>query len=112
MRNNIPMFSASEARRSIARPATPFWVWLILAGIALSTVMSVIQDHTMRGDIDNPVIGDLLAYQPQPWALQLGRISFVLTFAVAAPVAVLSTFVMSFYGHQYHGGAVILRLIC
>jgi O-antigen/teichoic acid export membrane protein len=35
-----------------------------------------------------------------------------LTLAIAAPVAVLSTFVMSFYGHQYHGGAVVLRLIC
>src|ERR1700692_4282105 len=84
MMNNIPMFSASEPRRSIARPATPFWVWLILGGIVLSTMINVVQDHAVRGDIDNPVVGELLAYHPQPWQLQLGRLSFVLTFAGAA----------------------------
>jgi hypothetical protein len=66
MRNNIPMFSASEARWSIARPATPFWVWRILAGIALSTVMSVIQDHIMRGGVDNSGIGTSLPISHNP----------------------------------------------
>jgi hypothetical protein len=84
MRNNTPIFFASEPRRSIAQPATPFWVWLILGGIVVSTIINVIADHAMRGDIDNPVIGDLLAYHPQPWVVQLGRLSFALVFAGAA----------------------------
>jgi hypothetical protein len=79
------MFSASEPRRSIARSATPFWVWLILGGIFLSTFINVVQDHAIRGDVDNPArAGELLAYQPEPWALQLGRVSYLLTFAGAA----------------------------
>ena len=83
--NKIPMFSTSEARRSIARPAMPFWVWLILGGIVLSTMINVVQDHAMRGDIDHHVrTGELLAYQPGPWALQLGRVCYLLTFAGAA----------------------------
>jgi hypothetical protein len=79
------MFSTSEPRRSIARPATPFWVWLILGGIVLSTMINVVQDRAMRSDIDHPVgAGELLAYRPEPWALQLGRICYLLTFAGAA----------------------------
>lgn len=39
----------------------------------------------MRGDIDQPVrAGELLAYQPEPWALQLGRVCYLVTFVGAA----------------------------
>jgi hypothetical protein len=84
MKNNTPVVSVSKPqKRQTARSRTPFWVWLILTGIALSTVISVVQDHAMRGDIDNPT-RELLDYHPEPWALQLGRVVYLLTFAGAA----------------------------
>jgi hypothetical protein len=56
----------------------PIWIWLIVVGIVLSTVVNIFVNHSMRGDIDNPVIGDLLAYQPTPWALAFGRVSYAI----------------------------------
>src|ERR1039458_4371319 len=35
-----------------------------------------------------------------------------LTLAVAVPIALGSGWIMSFYGHQFRGGAAVLRLVC
>ena len=56
----------------------PVWIWLIVVGIVLSTIVNIFVNHSTRGDVDNPVIGDLLAYQPSPWALAFGRVSYTI----------------------------------
>jgi len=72
------MSDASRARYSVRKSTRPIWAWLILAGIALYTLFSVLLDHAMRGDPDNPVISDLLDVQLPRWGQNLGHAAMVM----------------------------------
>src|ERR1700674_1959215 len=95
MRKTVPMSEAFQARWAIGgpRPTPPIWVWLIVSGIAIRTVVNVLADHATN--FDNP---ELPAFQPPAWALALSRASYVMIFvaavlyATAPPVVRLGRF--------------------
>jgi hypothetical protein len=80
MRKNVPMSEAFQARWAIGgpRPTPPIWVWLIVSGIAIRTVVNVLGDHATN--FDNP---ELPAFQSPAWAQALSRASYVMILVAA-----------------------------
>jgi hypothetical protein len=81
MRQKTLMSAASPARSSAFAPAPQIWVWLIVAGIALYTVFSVMLNHAMRGDLDNPVFPNqsLIIDNKLPlWGQTLGHVAMAM----------------------------------
>jgi hypothetical protein len=96
MSETVSISAPSLARSSAPAPAPQIWVWLVVTGIALYTMFSVILNHAMRGDPDNPVFPDqvLNADVKLPfWCQTLGQVAMALVLLggllyAAAPTAV------------------------
>src|ERR1022692_847934 len=80
MTHSVPILSNSQARYLMPVRTTPIRVWLIVAGIALSTVMNVIANRAER-DPNHFWIGDLLLYRPSPLAATAQRAGLAMILA-------------------------------